>query len=132
MNKLFLDTNVFIRLLIQDIKDQFEKAQAVFDEIETGRVTALVSVLVINEIVWILENYYKIERDNYIPPLLNLLAIKNLRIFETKKDLIISCLRTMQKRNFDFTDVYLSHITKKERLFSFDKDFDKLFSAKVK
>lgn len=127
--KLILDSNVFIRLVTQDIQDQFEKAKEIFDQIEEGKISAAVSILVINEVLWILENYYKMGRANFIPPLLNLLSLKNLHILEAKKNLIISCLKIMQNRKFDFTDIYLSQITDKRSLVSFDEDFKKLFTT---
>lgn len=128
MKKVFLDSNVFIRLVTQDVQDQFEKAKEIFDQIEEGKISGCISILVVNEVLWILENYYKMKRADFIPPLLNLLSLKNLHILEAKKNLIISCLKIMQNRKFDFTDIYLSQITDKKSLFSFDEDFDKLFT----
>lgn len=129
MKRHFLDSNIFIRLVTKEIHEQFEKAKEIFEDIEEERITAYVSILVVNEVIWILENYYKMRRSDYIPQLLNLLNLKNLHILEAKKQLIISCLKTMQERNFDFTDIYLSNISDKETLLSFDKDFNKLFDS---
>lgn len=128
MREITLDSNVFIRLVTQDIQDQYERAKEIFGDIEKEEVIAYVSILVVNEVIWILENYYKMKRADYIPQLLNLIYLSNLNIIEAKKDLIISCLKKMQSKKFDFTDVYLSQITEKEKFFSFDQDFDKLFS----
>lgn len=127
MNKAVLDTNVFIRHLVGDVPEQTEKAREIFNDIEGGKISGFVSILVINEFIWILEKYYGFTRNLYIPKLLKLLVIRNLKIIETKKELIIAILETMQKRKFDFTDVYLALTTKKEQLVSFDKDFGKLY-----
>ena len=126
MKELLLDTNVFVRFLIKDIPSQFKKAERVFERIEKGEIKGLVSVLVINETVWILENYYELKREIYLPPLLKLLLLKNLKIIEIKKSLIIKTLEEMLKQKFDFTDIYLSQIAKDKKIFSFDKDFQKI------
>ena len=126
MKELLLDTNVFVRFLIKDIPSQFKKAERVFERIEKGEIKGLVSVLVINETVWILENYYELKREIYLPPLLKLLLLKNLKIIEIKKSLIIKTLEEMLKQKFDFTDIYLSQIAKDKKIFSFDKDFQRM------
>lgn len=126
MKELIIDTNVFIRFLIKDLPDQFKKAQEVFERIEKGEIKGLVSVLVINETVWVLENYYELKRKIYIPQLLKLLLIRQIKIIEIKKDLIIRILQKMEKQKFDFTDFYLAQIAKDKKIFSFDKDFQKI------
>lgn len=126
MKEIIIDTNVFVRFLIKDVLSQFEKAQKVFEKIEKGEIKGLVSILVINEMVWVLENFYELKRENYIPQLLKLLLLKHLKIIETKKSLIIRTLQRMEKQKFDFTDLYLSQIADARKVFSFDKDFQKI------
>lgn len=126
MNEVILDTNIFIRFLVKDVSSQLENARRIFEEIEKGKIKGLVSVLVINEIIWILENFYEIERKVYIPKLLTLLSLKYLKIIEVKKGLIAKILQKMQEKKYDFTDIYLSEIQEKRRIFSFDKDLEKL------
>jgi len=125
MKEIIIDTNVFVRFLIKDVLFQFEKARKVFDKIEKGEIKGLVSILVVNEVVWILENFYELKRGIYIPKLLQLLLLKNLKIIEVKKSLIINTLQRMEKQKFDFTDLYLSQIADARKVFSFDKDLKK-------
>lgn len=126
MKEIIIDTNVFVRFLIKDVRSQSEKARKVFEKIEKGEIKGLISILVINEIVWVLENFYEIKREIYIPQLLKLLLLKHLKIIETKKSLIIKTLQRMEKQKFDFTDLYLSQIADTRKIFSFDKDFQKI------
>lgn len=126
MKELILDTNVFIRFLIKDVPFQFEKAQRVFKKIEEQKTKGLVSILVINEIIWILENFYELKREIYLSQLLKLLALKNIKLIEVKKSLLIKVLQEMEKHKFDFTDIYLFHIAKERKIFTFDKDFKKI------
>lgn len=129
MKEVLIDSNVFIRLVVKDSPTQLLKAQALIKDIEQESLHVLLSILVINEIIWILEKFYDLKRKNFIPELLKFLALKNIKIIEVEKTLIIKILKIMQNRKFDFTDIYLSHITDKEKLFSFDEDFDKLFAT---
>lgn len=127
MKKVFIDSNIIIRLIVKDELKQLRKAQELIKQIDENKLQAVLSILVVNEIIWILEHYYDLEREKYIPYLLRLLSLKNIKIFEVKKDIIINILQRMQKQKFDFTDVYLAHITTLDKIFSFDKDFQKLF-----
>lgn len=126
MKEILLDTNVFIRFLIKDVPSQFKRAQKVFEKIEKGETKGLVSILVINEVVWVLENFYELKREIYIPQLLKLLLLRHLKIIEAKKSLIIKTLQKMEKQKFDFTDLYLFQIAGRKKIFSFDKDFQKM------
>lgn len=128
MKEVVIDSNVVIRLLVRDSPLQLLQAQNLLKDIEEKRIQGLISILVINEIIWILEKFYDLKRKSFIPKILKFLALKNVKIIEAEKILIIGCLKKMEKRNFDFTDVYLSKIGKKEQIFSFDKDFEKLFN----
>lgn len=130
MDKKIIDTNIFLRHFLQDIEDQSRVATSFIGEIENEKVTGLVSILVINELIWILEKYYQVKRNVYIPKIVKLFYLDSLKILEVKKDLIIKVLERMQKQKFDFTDIYLSQIAKKEQIFSFDQDFEKLYKNK--
>ena len=50
-----------------------------------------------------------------------------MRIIETQKNILMEVLKKMIKNKFDFVDNYLSEIASKKEIFSFDKDFEKLF-----
>lgn len=126
MKKVILDSNIFIRFLIKDIPVQFSTTQELFIKIESNKLVAYVSILVINEVIWILENYYELDRKIYLPQLIKILALKNIRIIETKKSLIFQILEEMQNTKIDFTDYYLSGMSDKREIISFDKDFKKM------
>ena len=129
-NILFLDSNIFIRLIAADVPEQSEKSRLVLGDIEKGKTSGKVSVLVVNEVIWILENFYNLKREVYLAQLLKLFAIKDLMIIEAKKQLVIRVLKKMLTNSFDFTDNYLSEIATSKTIFSFDKDFEKLFGKK--
>lgn len=126
MKQIYIDSNVIIRLYIKNVEKQVLQAQKLIKSIEEKKQYGLLSVLVINEIIWILENYYDLERKEFMPWILKLLALKNIKIVEVKKELIIKILEKMQTQKFDFTDIYLAHIAGPKNIFSFDRDFEKI------
>lgn len=125
MKKFYIDTNIIIRFLIKDVAKQFEEAKSFFEKIEKGKIKGVISVLVINETIWVLENYYELERTIYIPQLLQLLALKNIVIKEIKKKVVIEVLEEMMKFTLDFTDLYLIKTKEEGEILSFDKDLKK-------
>lgn len=126
MNQKIIDTNIFLRHLLQDIPDQSKIATSIISDVEDGKMIGLLSILVINELIWILEKYYEVKRSVYIPKLIKLLNLDHLKIMETKKDLMERVLEKMRKKKFDFTDIYLKESGKENQILSFDKDFEKI------
>lgn len=131
MKEVVLDTNVFLRFLLKDIKSQYETAKKIFEDIEKQNVKAWVSILVINEIVWIMKKYYEIEASLFVPKLLQILLLKNIEIIEIDKNRLLMILQILSKTNFDFTDLYLFYTQNKDKILSFDKDFKKLWRKKL-
>ena len=125
MREVVLDTNIFIRYFLQDVKSQFKQAKKIFEDIEKEKIKAFVSILVINEIVWIMKKYYEIDRSKYIPKLIQLLLLKNVKVIEIEKKMLLTSLQALQKTNADFTDLYLLYTQSAKNILSFDKDFKK-------
>lgn len=125
MREIVIDTNVIVRYFIKDNSLQLLLAQKLIKDIEQNKLCGLISLLVVHEIVWILENYYDLKRNEFIPGILQLLAVRNLKIIEVKKEVVVNVLAKMQMRKIDFTDIYLAEIAKDRKIFSFDKDLKK-------
>jgi len=126
MRKVIIDANVIVRYFVKDNPQQLLQAQKIIKDIEQNKVCGLISLLVIHEIVWILENYYDLKRNEFIPRFMQILALKNIKIIEVKKEIIQNVLAKMTFRRIDFTDIYLSEIAKSRKIISFDRDFEKL------
>lgn len=126
MNEFLIDTNVFVRLLTKEPLHQYEEARKIFESIEAKKRYGLVSILVVNEVLWVLERFYKMQRLLFIPQLLHLLLLNNIQIIEVSKDILVTILQKMQKKKVDFTDIYLAEIAKHRKIVSFDKDLGKL------
>ena len=57
-----VDTNVFLRFVLKDNPLQYKKAEAYFHDAKNGDVRLVFLPDVIEEIVYVLQKVYKIER----------------------------------------------------------------------
>lgn len=125
-NKIIFDSNVILRFLVNDIPSQHLIAERIIKKIEQGKLYGLISILVVNEVIWILKTYYHVDKNVYMPQIIQLLAFDAIEIIEVSKHILMRSLRELQIKNLDFTDVYLIAIAEGREVFSFDKDFKKL------
>lgn len=89
----------------------------IFEKIEKEEIQGMISILVINEILWVFENYYELKREVYIPKLLNLLALKNIKIIEIRKNLLVKILKEGLIKKIYFTDLYLLQLKNSTKSF---------------
>ncbi|OGF21685.1 hypothetical protein A2Y83_03480 [Candidatus Falkowbacteria bacterium RBG_13_39_14] len=61
--KYFLDTNIFLRFLIQDEISKVAECQKLFEFIESGEIKAITSSLVLAELTWTGLSFYKIKKN---------------------------------------------------------------------
>ena len=123
----FLDTNIFLRHLTGDIPDQAQKATLFFEKVERGDLKVATSDIVVLEVVWTLERYYKKSRQEIKSALLPLLQLKNIRL--TGKRQLPKVFDFYINLNIPFADAYHILFMEKNKLIqiiSFDRDFDKV------
>jgi len=116
MKKYLIDTNIILRLLIGDIPIQYQQAKKLFKEVETGLSQAYISILVINEFIWIMEHFYKQKRVSYMPIFRQLLSLKQIHSLEIKKTALLQLLELFERGNLDFTDQYLLYLANQKQL----------------
>ena len=85
------------------------------------------SELVIAEIIWVLESYYGLSKEDVKEKIEKILNTKNL--FCPNKDILYESLALYLLKNIDFIDAYNSLIMKQNNIseiYSYDLDFDRL------
>jgi len=128
--RLLLDTNVLVRFFMNDVTDQCEKAKKIVSDVEQKKAYGIISLTVIQELIWVLEDYYELKRADYIPLVLQLLHLKCMVFAEGKKQYVLDALTRMKKCALDFADVYLCIIAKQKNyeVVSFDKGIHSLLN----
>lgn len=129
-SKVFIDSNVILRLIMGDLPEQQLLAERFIAKVEGGEFKGVISLLVVNEVLWIAENFYELSRKEIGSELIKILGIDNISIYEMSKTRLIDILVKYIESGKDFTDVYLSIMSGEALVASFDKDLSKL-GAKI-
>ena len=122
MRQLIIDTNILARFLVGDNFDQLVKARKIFTQIESGEALGEISILVIDELIWVMEGFYKMKRNQYMMLLRTLLGFRGITIKEIKREKFLEIISEFSESDLDFTDLYLLRTkNKNQTIVSFDK-----------
>ncbi len=128
---VFVDTNIFIRYLTGDDPVKYENCKNLFRKAVEGRISLLTSGMVIAEIIWTLQSFYKVPKEEVIEKVAVIINTPNLYI--TERNIISEALVIYSRKNIDYIDAYnavfMRHNKSKE-LFSYDEDFDMIDGIK--
>ncbi len=118
----FVDTNVFVRYLTGDDEKKAAAFESLLVQASSGKIRLVTSEIVIAELVWVLESFYKLKPSVIAELIRAILNTEGLRI--KGSDLIEKTLDIYESQNIDFIDAHIivymqsNHI---ETLYSFDK-----------
>jgi predicted nucleic-acid-binding protein len=121
----FVDTNIFIRFLTNDIPQKADACEKIFKKAIEKKESLFTTDLVIAEIIWVLESFYKLGKKDIRDKLEKILNTPNLTC--PNKDLILLALTLYAKENIDFIDAYNALILKEagiSEVYSYDKDYN--------
>jgi len=100
----FVDTNLFLRFLTNDVPAQADAVEKLLRQAEQNKIQLVTNSMVIAEIVWTLESYYEREREDIQNKILAILNTSGLEIPES--DLILKAIIWYVEKNVDFIDAY--------------------------
>jgi len=123
----FLDTNIFIRFLTDDVPEKVDACEEIFKKAVEKQETLFTTDLVIAEIVWVLESFYELPKKEVQDKVEKILNTSNLIC--PHRDLILSALVLYSEKNIDYIDAYNALTLKEkgiEELYSYDKHYDRI------
>lgn len=125
----FLDSNIFLRFYANEgDKQVIADCFSLIDIIRIGKIKAKTSHLVISEVVWTLQSYYKASKDQIVKVINSIESIPNLKIDNKFTTNIAHQL--FEVKNVKYIDALIASNpeiqSKKMIVISYDKDFDKL------
>ena len=121
-NRILLDTNVVVRFLTRDNEEYFLKSVAIFQDIEEGKIEAMLMDFIVAEIVYVLHRIYKHSKKEIATTLKKLLLYEHL--YTENKLITFEALEIYAEKNIDFADAVLCAKQRLEgfEIISFDKD----------
>ena len=126
MKSLVLDTNAFLRYLLNDVPDQANQVAELFKAAKANELKIYAPQIVIFEIVFALDKYYKFPKNKIVDKLGVLLTTPYLQIQDVKG--FQEALILFNNQNMDFVDCFLICFAqnKDTKLFTFDKNLQNL------
>jgi uncharacterized protein len=134
IERAFIDTNLFLRYLTNDIPEKADSVEALLQRATAGELVLVTTSLVIAEIVWTLTSFYGLSREPIRDRVLAILNTPGLEIAES--DLLIEAATNYAAKNVDFIDAYNVAWMLQQQLstaYTFDrKHFSRFENIKVK
>ncbi len=121
--RAFLDTNVLIRHLTGDPPSQAKRATAFLRRADE----LILTDLVLAEMVYVLESFYRISRADMALMVRALLALPSIIVAD--HGLLLRAVELYETRGLDFAEAYLvslAEITNVNRVASFDRQIDRV------
>lgn len=126
--KVFLDTNVFLRAILGDDEEKVKDCLNLLSKVDRGEIDAVTSMLVLNEILWVLEGY-GIEREDIVKRIDSIIMSKIEIVTTMNASIALESLRYYEELKVDFIDALNSCIAreiKAEKVVTYDEHFKKM------
>ena len=127
MKKALIDSNVVLRYLTKDPPKMAEAALRTLDDAQNGKISLLLTVLTVAEVVWVLESFYGYSKAKIAETMGQFLFCDGLEVEDL--DLITEALTLYQGKNLDFADAFLATIALRrgpQAIYSFDQHFNRI------
>lgn len=122
-----LDANVILRFLTNDAPEQADRCTELLKRVEAGTEEVWLPELVLADIVWTLEKFYRQPKERIRELLTPLLNLRGLR--HANKKVAKEALRLYREKNVDWTDAFVAAqmLSRNQcEIYSYDRDFDRI------
>lgn len=130
-DKIFVDTNIFIRFYRRDDQKLSPLAEKIISDCQAGRTVLVICPVTILETAWLLTSFYKLPKIEIVTFVEKILAMANLQIID--EGLTRNTVSLFKEKNIDVTDAYFTALMEQykiSKIFSFDHDLDKIKGIK--
>jgi predicted nucleic-acid-binding protein len=97
--------------LVNDIPDQVDKVEDLFDRAERGEIRLVTGPPVFFEIAWTLKSFYNMNRKRIYGCLRGIIGLQGLEIIDLK--IIEEALEIYNQTSADFNDAYIAVLSQK-------------------
>jgi predicted nucleic-acid-binding protein len=127
MKRVYVDANVILRFLTSDPPDLAQQAYVLFSAAERREIVLVLDEIVMAELVWVLDSFYKHPAEEIARTLGELLAQESVAADD--KDLLAEALAMFANHHVDFADALVAARMRRREateVVSFDAHFDRL------
>lgn len=126
MKTLLLDTNAFLRYLLNDIPLQANEVSSLLSSARKGEVRIIVPQIVVFEVAFALEKYYRFSKEVVLEKLTAIISFSYLTVQDV--ELFSRSLDLFKIHSLGFVDCFLQCFAEKKgaSVFTFDKKFRKI------
>ena len=117
-----IDTNVLIRYLTNDEPQKAKAVESLLNKASDGGLRILIPSIVIAELVWVLESYYRMEAEGIAELVEAILSTPGVEV--TDKGIIASALKLYRDNSIDLIDAWIISFVKErdiKTIYTFDK-----------
>ena len=100
----FVDTNLFLRYLTNDVPGQADAVESLLQRALKGKIHLVTTSMVIAEIVWTLESHYELGKKEIQTMVLGILNTGGLGMADS--DLLLQAIVLYADKNADFIDAF--------------------------
>jgi len=134
MKRLFLDANVVVRHLTQDVPEQGRRARDLLKRVETGELQVTILESAVAEIVYVLgsKRLYNLPRERIRDDVGGILALRGMKLTH-KRACIVALELYAAHPHLSFVDALNAARAGREKdaaVVSFDKGFDRAGGAR--
>ena len=84
LERVFADTNLFLRYLTNDVPAQADAVEHLLHRAAAGEIILVTNTLVVAEIIWTLESFYRLTKDDIQAKILAILNTVGLEVVDDR------------------------------------------------
>ena len=123
-----IDANIILRFLTNDDPAKAEACANLLAKAERDELSLWLPDLVLADIVWTLEKFYRLPKTEIVALLTPILGCRGIHCSD--KEVAFQALGYYERHNIDWTDAFVAAqvlLGKAEAIYSYDRDFDKIY-----
>jgi predicted nucleic-acid-binding protein len=120
--RAIIDTNLLVRFLTGDDPSKANDVKRLLLRAERGEIRLLIPSVVIAELVWVLQSFYKLERSEIVPLLNAILRTRGVEVSD--KIVVTDAIAIYRDRAVDFIDAWIVAFSKAAEvraIYTFDR-----------
>lgn len=121
-DRAVIDTNLLVRYLTEDDPSKANDVKRLLLKAEQGEIRLLIPSVVLAELVWVLQSFYKLDREEIVPLLNAILRTHGVEVSD--KAVISDAIAIYGNTTMDFIDAWIvafANAAEVQTIYTFDR-----------